>query len=80
MSASTIDLRLLRQFVAVAEELHFRRAALRLGMSQPPLTAAVRRLEHEIGAVLIERGRKIVALTPAGRMLLGEARKVLAQA
>lgn len=80
MSVSTIDLRLLRQFVAVAEELHFRRAAARLNISQPPLTAAVKRLEEEIGAVLIERGRKTVALTPAGRTLRDEARKVLAQA
>lgn len=80
MSGSSIDLRLLRQFVAVAEELHFRRAAARLHMSQPPLTAAVKRLEAEVGAVLIERGRKTVALTPAGRTLLDEARALLAQA
>ena len=75
-----IDLRLLRQFVAVAEELHFRRAAERLAMSQPPLTAAIRRLEQEIGATLIERGRKTVRLTPAGAVLLGEARRLLAAA
>lgn len=80
MSVPAIDLRLLRQFVAVAEELHFRRAAARLNISQPPLTAAVKRLEEEIGAVLIERGRKTVALTPAGRTLRDEARKVLAMA
>jgi DNA-binding transcriptional LysR family regulator len=75
-----IDLRLLRQFVGVAEELHFTRAAKRLGMSQPPLTAAVRRLEQEVGAVLIERGRKTVRLTPAGAVLLVEARRLLGAA
>ncbi|UPG72152.1 LysR family transcriptional regulator [Roseomonas gilardii subsp. gilardii] len=75
-----IDLRLLRQFVAVAEELHFRRAAARLNISQPPLTAAVKRLEEEIGAVLLERGRSTIALTAAGRTLLEEARKLLDQA
>lgn len=75
-----IDLRLLRQFVAVAEELHFHRAARRLAISQPPLTAAVRRLEAEIGATLIERGNRTVALTAAGRMLLEEARALLARA
>lgn len=75
-----IDLRLLRQFVAVAEELHFRRAAARLAISQPPLTAAVRRLEAEVGATLIERGQKTVRLTPAGAVLLDEARRLLASA
>lgn len=72
-----MDLRLLRQFVAVAEELHFTRAAARLGMSQPPLTAAIRRLEHEVGATLIERGRTTVRLTAAGAVLLSEARRLL---
>jgi DNA-binding transcriptional LysR family regulator len=75
-----IDLRLLRQFVAVAEELHFRRAANRLGMSQPPLTSAVRRLEEEVGAILIERRQKTARLTPAGAVLLDEARRLLAGA
>jgi len=79
-SLPRIDLRLLRQFVAVAEELHFRRAAERLAMSQPPLTAAIQRLEEEIGATLVERGRKTVRLTPAGAVLLGEARRLLAAA
>jgi DNA-binding transcriptional LysR family regulator len=75
-----VDLRLLRQFVVVAEELHFRRAAERLGMSQPPLTAAIRRLETEIGASLIERGRTTVRLTAAGQVLLDRARRVLTEA
>ena len=79
-AASAIDLRLLRQFVAVAEELHFHRAARRLAMSQPPLTAAIRRLEAEIGTTLIERGNRTVALTAAGEALLGEARALLARA
>lgn len=74
------DLRQLRQFVAVAEELHFRRAAARLNMSQPPLTTAVRRLEEDIGAVLVERGNRTVRLTAAGEVLLVEARRILAQA
>lgn len=78
--AHAIDLRLLRQFVAVAEELHFHRAARRLAMSQPPLTAAIRRLEAEVGATLIERGNRSVALTAAGATLLEEARALLARA
>jgi hypothetical protein len=78
--ADAIDLRLLRQFVAAAEELHFHRAARRLAMSQPPLTAAIRRLEAEIGATLIERGNRTVALTAAGGAPLGEARALLARA
>jgi DNA-binding transcriptional LysR family regulator len=75
-----IDLRQLRQFIAVAEELHFHRAAARLNMSQPPLTAAVRKLETEIGAELIERGNKTVRLTAAGTAFLEEARRTVAQA
>lgn len=70
----TIDLRQLRQFIAVAEELHFHRAAARLNMSQPPLTATIRRLEEEIGAELLERGNRVVRLTPAGAALLAHAR------
>lgn len=73
-----IDLRLLRQFVAVAEEMHFTRAAERLNMSQPSLSAAIRRLEEEVGAILVERGRKAVRLTAAGAVLLVEARRLLA--
>ncbi|PTA73453.1 MULTISPECIES: LysR family transcriptional regulator [unclassified Stenotrophomonas] len=75
-----IDLRLLRQFVAVAEELHFHRAAARLHMSQPPLTAAIRRLEDVLGSELIVRGNRTLGLTAAGQTLLVEARATLQQA
>lgn len=75
-----IDLRQLRQFIAVAELLHYRRAAARLNMAQPPLTAAIKRLEKEIGTELIRRTNRIEGLTPAGEVLLIEARRTIAQA
>jgi DNA-binding transcriptional LysR family regulator len=75
-----MDLRQLRQFVAVAEELNFRRAAQRLHISQPPLSAAVQRLEKDIGAALFERDRQHVKLTAAGIAFLDEARQILAHA
>lgn len=76
----TIDLRRLEQFVAVAEELHFRRAAERLGMSQPPLTVAIRRLEEDVGAALIERGgNRVLGLTAAGAAFLAASREALGQ-
>lgn len=62
-----IETRLLQQFVAVAEELHFNRAAQRLHMAQPPLSQAIRRLESEIGFPLFERTNRSVALRPPVR-------------
>jgi DNA-binding transcriptional LysR family regulator len=75
-----IELRQLRQFVAVAEELSFRRAAARLNMSQPPLTVAVKALEAAVGKPLLERSKHHVKLTGPGYLFLSEARRVLAQA
>ena len=75
-----IELRLWRQFVTLAEELHFGRAATRLHMTQPPLTTAIQGLERSIGVPLFVRTRRSVALTPAGAALLPAARRLLAAA
>jgi len=72
-----VELRTLRYFLAVAEELHFGRAAARLHLSQPPLSRAIRRLESDLGATLFDRSPAGVTLTPAGAVLLDEARGLL---
>lgn len=73
-----LDIRLLRYFVAVAEELHFSRAAQRLFVAQQALSRDIRRLEDRLGVRLLDRTTRQVALTPSGRTLLTRAREMLA--
>jgi DNA-binding transcriptional LysR family regulator len=75
-----IELRTWRQFVHVAEELHFGRAAARLHMTQPPLTLAIQGLERRLGVLLFERSRRGVLLTAAGAALLPAAQRLLREA
>jgi DNA-binding transcriptional LysR family regulator len=74
------DLKLLRYFLAVAEELHFGRAAARLNMSQPPLSLHIKELESQLGTLLFIRHSRSVALTHAGKVLMEESRRLLTSA
>ncbi|MFG7944941.1 MULTISPECIES: LysR family transcriptional regulator [Streptomyces] len=75
-----LDLALVRSFVVTAEEMHFRRAAERIGITQQAISQRVRRLESQLGAALFHRGPRSVELTDAGQRFLGPARDVLAAA
>ena len=73
-----LDFRLLRYFIAVAEELHLARAAERLGIEQSPVSRAMRDLESQLGVQLFDRSTRLTRLTWAGQVFLGECRRVMA--
>ncbi|MGW2115177.1 LysR family transcriptional regulator [Streptomyces zhihengii] len=75
-----VEIRQARYFVAVAEELHFGRAAQRLQMSQPPLSQAIKQLEQRIGCELLYRNQRSVLLSPAGAVFLDHCRALIRQA
>ena len=74
-----MELRHLRYFVQVAEELNFSRAAIRLRIAQPALSRQIKDLEEELGVLLLQRTSSKVSLTDAGKVLLGDAKKILGQ-
>ena len=76
-AAEPVDLELIRRFVIVAEELNFTRAAARLGMTQPPLSAAIAKLERHLGVQLLQRTSRHVTLTEAGAVLLEHGRTAI---
>ncbi|MFF7476860.1 LysR substrate-binding domain-containing protein [Streptomyces sp. NPDC008092] len=75
-----VEIRQARYFVAVAEELHFGRAATRLQMSQPPLSQAIKQLEQQLGCELLHRNQRSVAVTPAGTVFLDHCRALIRHA
>lgn len=77
-SGLMFDLYRLRCFIVLAEELHFHRAAIRLNMTQPPLSRQIQLLEHEVGVPLFRRSSRQVELTPAGKVFHREAERLLA--